>query len=382
MKELDLLLENFWIIKETDKELYYKIKDAIPKFKQFIEEKLGYKLIVNPYLLKLEKLPGKSEVWMGIQDFEDKLEYAILCTILIFLEDKGAGDQFVLSELTDFISANFPQTEKLDWTIFRHRKHLVKVLRFSAEVGFIKVDDGDEKDFMEAVETEVLYESTGLSRYFMRNFTGNITEYTCREDFENSEWLNTAQDRGIVRRNRVYRRLVMSPALYSSGEDDSDFAYIRNFRAVIQNDLEDLLGAKLHIHKSSAYLFIESTKSAYRDVFPNTKNISDLVLILNRLIIEKLENSEIKRKDDDSITVSKIWFAKLVKELRDECLHNCSKEFREMTEEKLNSEIIIFMKSFSMIEVDELDKEIKILPAVGKLTGKYKDALEKYKDKE
>ena len=117
MKELDILLEEFWIPKEKDKDLYYRIKDAIPRFKDFLEQKLGYKLIVNPYLIKLEKLPGKAESWMGIQDFDDKLEYAMLCLLLAFLEGKSAGEQFVLSEVTEFVQASFSGEEKLDWTL-------------------------------------------------------------------------------------------------------------------------------------------------------------------------------------------------------------------------------------------------------------------------
>ena len=67
MKELEILLENYWISKDENKELYYRIKDSIPNFKTFLAEKLGYQVIVNPNLIKLEKLPGKAEAWMGIK---------------------------------------------------------------------------------------------------------------------------------------------------------------------------------------------------------------------------------------------------------------------------------------------------------------------------
>ncbi|HHW47927.1 MAG TPA: TIGR02678 family protein, partial [Clostridiaceae bacterium] len=174
MKELEILLENFWIIKEKDPELYHMVKDATPKFKDFVEEKLGYKIIVNAYMIKLEKLPGKAESWMGIQQFTSAMEYAFFCILLMFLEDRGANDQFVLSQITEYIQAVYPGEVKVDWTLFSHRKSLVKVLKFATEIGLINVDDGNEQKFMESVETEVLYESTGLSRYFVRNFTGNI----------------------------------------------------------------------------------------------------------------------------------------------------------------------------------------------------------------
>ncbi len=58
MKELRNIMENYWIIKDNNKDLYYQIKDQIPQFKIILIEKLGYQLVVNPYFIKLEKLAG------------------------------------------------------------------------------------------------------------------------------------------------------------------------------------------------------------------------------------------------------------------------------------------------------------------------------------
>ena len=51
MNELRTLLENFWICKDTDKDLYYKVKRDIPNFQKFIREQLGWKLIHTENLL-------------------------------------------------------------------------------------------------------------------------------------------------------------------------------------------------------------------------------------------------------------------------------------------------------------------------------------------
>ena len=182
MKAFEILIDNFWIIKEINPELYNTIKDASPKFKGFVEEKLGYKLIINTYAIKLEKLPGKAESWMGIQDFASRMEYGFFCILLMFLEDRGPGEQFVLSQAAEFIQSSWPGSEKVDWTLYRHRKCMVRILNFAAEMGLIAVNDGDEMKFSEAQDTEVLYESTGLSRYFVRNFTGNILNYSSYRD--------------------------------------------------------------------------------------------------------------------------------------------------------------------------------------------------------
>mgnify|MGYP000908139687 CR=1 FL=1 len=370
MKELDVLLEEFWIPKEKDKDRYYRIKDAIPAFRSFLEEKLGYKLIVNPYLIKLEKLPGKAESWMGIQDFDGKLEYAMLCLLLAFLEGKGTGEQFVLSEVTEFVQASFPGEEKLDWTLFQHRKAMVKVLRFAAEVGMVQADDGEESKFMETAETEVLYESTGLSRYFVRNFTGNIMNYTSWKDMEAGEWLDLDRDRGRVRRNRVYRRLVMSPAVYSEGPEDPDYLYIRNQRGLLQKDMEEYLDSALHVHKNGAFLVLDPSRN-FKDVFPAQKSLSDIALQVNTLITERVKNGKLIRRADDIIVTSGVGLERLIEEVRVRQHPGWSKEYREMPPPRLYREVISYMKDFSMIEIREAGKEIRILPLCGKIVGSY-----------
>ena len=66
MNVLETLLDRRWILKSKEKDLYYKIKDELPAIKRFLTEKLGYQVIINPYLIKLEKLPAVPQKWMGI----------------------------------------------------------------------------------------------------------------------------------------------------------------------------------------------------------------------------------------------------------------------------------------------------------------------------
>ena len=98
MNEVRTLIENFWVIKEQDKDTYYRVKRAIPGFRKFLRDQLGWRLISNEQLLKLEKIPAHAESFMGITAFQDVRDYCILCAILIFLEDKEEQEQFLLSE--------------------------------------------------------------------------------------------------------------------------------------------------------------------------------------------------------------------------------------------------------------------------------------------
>ena len=210
MNTLEILLNRRWILKARDRELYYQVKEALAsgEEKRFLREKMGYQVIVNPYLIKVEKMPAKPENWMGIMEFKDPVEYVFFCIVLMFLEEKEAEEQFVLSELTEYIQSQY-EKEQIDWTIYRYRRHLIKVMKYCTFCGILQVDDGSEDGFARDYTGEVLYENTGASRYFMKNFTQDIMSYAKPEDFEKEEWIDVNEDRGIVRRQRVYRKLLM-----------------------------------------------------------------------------------------------------------------------------------------------------------------------------
>lgn len=377
MKDFEKLLENYWIIKDEDKELYYSIKDSLPEYKSFLNDKLGYHVIINTNLVKLEKLPGKAEPWMGIQDFDTTMEYAFLCMLLMFLEDMEKEEQFVLSSITEFIQGNYPGEVKIDWTLFKHRRSLIKTLRFASNIGFIKINDGDEQSFASNEKEEVLYESTGISRYFVRNFTSSILDYSSYRDMENENLDDIHMDRGILRRQRVYRRLLMSPIIYSDGHDDSDYNYIKNFRNVIENDFEKYLELPVHIHRNGACIMLPESHT-FKDVFPSNKTISEIVLQMNLLIRKNVEDITIILEKNDISTISTVAFEGMVKKLKEENSIGWSKEYREMSIDRLISDILKYMEEFNMLQIINKGREIKLLPLVGKIVGSYSQG---FKDK-
>lgn len=375
MTNFEKLLENYWFVKELNQESYNLIKqDLNNEVQDFIKNKLGYKLIVNPYLIKMEKIPGKPQEFMGIQEFETKLEYVFLCLILIYLEERTKGEQFILSGLIDYIQNIVVEIElediKIDFTIYSQRKSMVKVLKFIKEIGFIKIYDGDENKFAENIENDVLYEVTGISKYFMRNFSSNITDCTLYTDIYEKEQLGLEQDKGKERRQRVYRRLFTENIVYKENEEDQDYNYIKNYRNAIQQDVDKMLESTLEVHKNGAYILLTEDKN-FKNTFPAKNGISDVVLFINREIKEKLSSNEYKKNINDLIFISEIQFTKLVREVKEKYSKGFSKEYREMTEDKLVIEIVNFMKQFDMIRKNEETKEYIIMPICIKIIGKY-----------
>lgn len=372
MNLIEELMSQRWIIKKENPKLYYQIKDSAKEIQNKLQDKFGYSLIVNPHLIKLEKIAGKPEIWMGIDTFRSILEYRMFCYILMFLEDKDDEEQFVLSNLSEFIQVQFLEGE-IDWTSFRTRKCLVNVIKYCIKMKMIIQDDGNEDTFLKDISSEVLYENTGISRYYMRNFTRDIMEFHQPTDFLQSEYFDMDEDRGIVRRQRVYRRLMLSCGIYRGSDDSSleDFNYIRNYRRNIENDFQSLFQCDLHLHSSSAYLSLADECSIGK-VFPFYNNcICDLLLISHQAIYKRVKNGQYPLAEYEIVILQKESYQNLLKKITKLNFDNLPKKYREEGLEKTANLIFNMALSYGFIDVNE--EVVSIYPIAGKIIGQYQE---------
>lgn len=367
MKPLEILLSKRWILKDREKELYYQLKDEIGKSRDFLTEKLGYQAIITPNLIKLEKIPAYAQNWMGIQDFSDRLEYIFLCMILMFLEDRDAGEQFVLSMLTEYIQENIKE-EQIDWTIYSYRRHLVKVMKYCVKIGILQIDDGSEDSFMKSDEGEVLYQNTGASRYFMKNFSRDISDYQSQEDFLKEEWIGMNEDRGIIRRQRVYRSLLMSPGIYLNDDTEEDFAYVRHYRGMIEEELNRFFDCELQVHKTSAFLIMGEDSNLGRS-FPEENTLSDIVLLWCNLFRQKIADGSVEVPAGEDIVISMQQFLMISEECKRQYGSGWIKTYREMTMGEFCKKLKEYMIFMEMI-MEKYD-QIIVYPIVGKVAGCY-----------
>lgn len=376
MEELEFLLDKRWVLKSEDKDLYYRIRDSIGEIRRFATEKMGCQVIENSLMVKMEKIPALPEACMGIEEFTSKEEYAFLCILLMFLEDKDAQEQFILSQLTDYIVANMPG-ETVDWTLFTSRRRLVRVLRYAVSQGMLVVTDGNDSFFMDEESGEVLYENTGASRYFMRNFPKDIMEYQKPEDFRESIWYEMDEDRGIVRRHRVYNRLLFSLGMYRESGSEEDFEYLKYYGRRLADDLEQNFDCQVHIHRGSAFLLLGENCHMGR-VFPANNAISDILLLCCAKIREKIEKKEYKPQKDETVLVDEIAFERMLKEVKEQSGSGFTKQYREMPEGEFVREITEQMKRWTLIREEKREHRIVIYPSAGKQSGKYaQDYIEK-----
>ena len=243
---------------------------------------------------------------------------------------------------------------------------MIKVMKYCTACGLLNIDDGSEEGFARDYTGEVLYENTGASRYFMKNFTQDIMGYHSPEDFEKEEWIDVNEDRGIVRRQRVYRRLLMSMGMYKDSDSEEDFAYVRNYRNMIQGELSELFDCELQVHRNSAFLILNENSHLGR-CFPEENTLSDIVLLFNRILQEKLQTGEIQVPLDEQIRIPREAFQRLAEECRERFGAAWNKTYREMTFGEIYREMADYMKELMLIE--EKQDEIVIRQAAGKIMG-------------
>lgn len=53
MKELEMLLNQRWILKAEDKELYYRVRDSVGELRKYCTEKLGCQILDNSLMITL-----------------------------------------------------------------------------------------------------------------------------------------------------------------------------------------------------------------------------------------------------------------------------------------------------------------------------------------
>lgn len=374
MTGLEEILAKRWILKSEEKENYYLIRDNLEEIRKYVTEKLGCQLVVNSHMIKMEKIPATAEAYMGITDFSNKREYCFLCLILMFLEDMEPQEQFVLSKLTEYIASHMVE-ERIEWTVYSLRKQLIKVMKFCVENKMIQFTDGDENSFAQDGVSEVLYENTGISKYFMKTFTRDIMQYNTISDFEQSDWVDVNEDRGIARRHRIYKRLLFSPGIYRSCNEDEDFEYLKYYGNRLAEDFEKNLNCRLQIYKNSAYLILNED-CQLGNAFPSNNSLSDIVLLCNHFFLDKIKRRELEPDWNECITMDIVEFEKQILECRNLYVGGLVKTYRDKTSTEFIRIVEEHMEQIGFIRKNPQLHQIQIYPIIGRITGHYPSNFE------
>ena len=371
--ELDLLLNNYWIVKEERPKDYYRLKNKLKDLREFASSKLGCDIYCNNKLIKLEKIPISTDVYK-IEEFDKQVDYVIFTCLLLFLEDKGLDDQFILSNFTEFvtnITASLSGIIKPDWKKYKDRKSVVDVLKYAVNLKIIRLRDGNDTKYADDESYEALYENTGLSRYVLRNFKFDVFSCLTPEDFliKEKETLDILNYKRYV----TYRGLFFYPSIILDEIDKEASQYLKNMRYRINEDVEKILESELIITKNTAFISMEGTKE--RDLFPNMrKSISDIVLLINSYLWSEERNIE-----NDKIKLNKLEFKNILMKVHEENNQFFSKEYREAAPSKFISQIVAYMSEFKLLK--ETEEYYIINPVTCLIKGTYPSPKEESEEK-
>lgn len=360
---LDYLLHHFWVLRKEEPAMYQQIRERQKVLQRYVSEKLGLQLHIRQHFIKLEKVPIKAESWMGIQDFQTQMDYMIFCYALAFIEGKSIEEQFLLSELSEEIRTISYEQIELDWTLFQHRKSLIRVMKVLVDLHLIETIDGDVQRFDHHEEQEVLYEVTIYSRYFMRIHPEDFTSFHNAEQLLQFEHQLTTEDE---RRKRVYRQLFTTPAIYRQDKDNEDFLYIRNFRNRISDDIEKHSDFKLHVFKNVAFLSVTEPKRYY-ELFPNTKAVTDILLQLSNYLHQHV--AQFSLRENGELVLTEGQFNTILQELKDAFGEGWAKLYREKSIAAVRQEVLTELNFWRMASVE--DGFIHIHSLLGVLAGAY-----------
>ena len=353
-EDLKYLLNNFMVVKDYDRENYYKIKKNQIFIRDFVSKNLGSNLIIKENFIKLEKIPSFAKSNLGIREFEKVLDYVLLCLVLLYLEDKVKNDVFVLTNLIDYLRntaitlgfSNIP-----DWNLMEDRKSLTRVINFLRDNNIVEVRDEDKNGFIIDKSSDALYLVTGVSNYVMRVFNQDIFSHKSYQDFINDEWLNQDDTRGDVRRYKVYRNILYAPVVYSKDISEREIDYLkklRNHMKVVLNNFN----YDLEVTKNMALVF-EYENKINKNRFPNNRKITDIILMVNNRLYTLIKENKVMLDLNENAYISKEIFDNLLREIRIDNKDYFNKNYLNLSHNSFYNEVENEMISYGFIEKQE-----------------------------
>ena len=204
--------------------------------------------------------------------------------------------------------------------------------------------------------------------------------YSNSKDFQTSDWIEVNEDRGVVRRHRVYKQLLMTPGMYRKGEQDEDFEYLKNYGNRMNGEFEKHFNCQLQVHRNSAFLIMGEECEICKG-FPENNTLSDIILLCNQLIYQKVKEKQFKLEVDESIKISDIEFDRVIEECKTLYGQGFISTYRKMTSSEIIKLVGSEMERLAFIEKDIETKDVIIRPIVGKVIGFYPNDYKQEEEK-
>jgi uncharacterized protein (TIGR02678 family) len=368
-KAFDILMEQFWIVRDREPENYRMIRECEQELRSYLHELLGFRLTVHLHFIKLEKIPPRPESWMGIPSFTTNQHYGMFCCLLAFLEEKQIhSQQFILSELCEYIKMMYPVSTPIHWENHEHRRILVHVIKFAEKLGILCTVEGQIEHYSGDIEIEVLYNIESVSRYVMRFFPHDLTRYKSFFDLvpPTSPEEETAKDR----KTRLYQQLYLSPVLYMEEWGRKDFEWMRSKHSYLREEIEGYTPYQFELYQNAALLVLNQDDRE-RDLFPSRTTLDAIGLQLAALVRERVKDQILEVSPDGILRLTYGEWEQLVHLCKMQKESGWNKKHREASVSKIAAEVLENLIGWRMANYEPSVPLVQLYPLFARLVGEY-----------
>jgi len=355
------LIEQTWVLKETDQELFYRIQDHLLELQIYFRDYFQWRLIETNDLIKLEKTPVKVYSWMGKgmkmkEKIKDIRDFVFLFYLFAFLERKVTDEQFTMQDIIEEI--NGYATEPIKWkggVGKNNRFAFVRVLDFSISMNLIRVIDQHVNDFLEDDEHDVLIEKTVYFSHFIRSFAKDVTKFKSLEDV--ITFFTNENEEILLPKHTLFRRLFLEPIVYLDELNDDQLLFYKNRINEIEDMLELYTDYKMEKTKN-AIMLVKHEYTSKESIFPINSIESKFVLSFAHYIKNAVHLQLLHIDFKGNVEIEKEEIVNIIKELRTESSDMWTISYREKNDIVLTMELLEKLEDLNMAEVIPYEKII------------------------
>ncbi|MBB6672189.1 TIGR02678 family protein [Cohnella nanjingensis] len=343
------LLNRPWITKNGDPELFYWIKDQYTELRDWFSEYTGFPLHLTRTMAKLDKAPLVAQPWMGFEAFREVRDYTFFTYALWFLEGKTELDQFVLTDIVEQVSEQMASAGMtVDWENYQHRLSMVRALKQLRKLGVLVHIDGDETDWAHSGQQNVLYECDPTARYVLRHFPRAMGQYEELDEYQELiVYPDTAEGELRKRRHRVFRRLLLEPAVSDRDWHPDDLYYVITQRRAIMDNLQFMFGLEGSRYREGLFFF-HPELSGECDLFPTAAALSDLALLFAGQLRRRLGERDWYVTDQGTIELTRTDVESIIYLLKNQYGDYWSKEHRTLGLGELAEALTVHMADWGL----------------------------------
>lgn len=343
------LLNRHWITKEEDPELFYAIRDQYTELRDWFAEYTGFSLILTRMMVKLDKSPVVPKSWMGFPEFRETRDYVLFTFALWYLESKTELDQFVLTDIIEQVSEKLLEIEiEISWINYQHRLSMVRALKKLRQLGVLRHIDGEEMDWAQDHHSKnVLYECSPAARYVLRQFPRELRIYEQLQDMSEQIIYPDTDDGNLRnRRHRVYRRLLLEPAIADREWNADELYYVQTQKSKLIDQMQFMFGMEGTRYREGLFFFYPEVTGEC-SLFPTASAISDLVLLFAGELRRRLGNGDWYVTEQGTVELTQTDIDGLLFRMKEKYQEYWSKDHRAMSLKDLAYALTTHMENWN-----------------------------------